>query len=63
MLFLTNFVLTRGISQLGLQEALANYAGGDPSQSGLFFLDTFFGMGSRMFELVPGMLATLSASS
>ena len=36
-------------------EALSHYAGSDPVQSGLYFLDTFFGMGIRMFELVPGM--------
>ncbi|KAH8804603.1 copper amine oxidase [Xylogone sp. PMI_703] len=42
------------IHELGMQEALAHYAGDDPIQGGLLFLDTFFGMGLRMFELVPG---------
>jgi primary-amine oxidase len=42
------------IYELGLQEALAHYAGDDPSQGGLEFLDTSFNMGLRMFELVPG---------
>ncbi|RFU26755.1 hypothetical protein B7463_g9580, partial [Scytalidium lignicola] len=42
------------IYELGLQEALAHYAGDDPVQGGLLFLDTYFGMGLRMFELVPG---------
>ena len=37
-----------------MQEALAHYAGDDPALGGLEFLDTFFGMGARMFELVPG---------
>ena len=40
--------------ELGLQEALAHYAGDDPMQGGLEFLDSFFGMGKNMFELVPG---------
>lgn len=40
--------------ELGLQEALAHYAGDNPMQSGQLWLDSFFGMGLRMFELVPG---------
>lgn len=40
--------------ELGLQEAMAHYAGDDPTQGGLEFLDTFFGMGKNAFELVPG---------
>ncbi|EXJ72703.1 uncharacterized protein A1O5_03850 [Cladophialophora psammophila CBS 110553] len=46
---------SRIIYQLGLQEALAHYAGVEPMQSGLHFLDTFFGMGKMMFSLVPGL--------
>ena len=42
------------IYELGLQEAMAHYAGDDPAQGGLEFLDTLFGMGWNMFELVPG---------
>jgi primary-amine oxidase len=42
------------IHELSLQEALAHYAGDDPSQGGLEFLDSFIGIGSKMFELVPG---------
>jgi primary-amine oxidase len=45
----------RLIYHLGLQEALAHYAGVEPMQSGLEFLDTFFGMGKMMFSLVPGV--------
>jgi primary-amine oxidase len=45
---------SRLIYHLGLQEALAHYAGVEPLQSGLEFLDTFFGMGKMMFSLVPG---------
>ena len=41
------------IYELGLQEAMVHYAGDDPQQGGLQFLDTFFGMGKFMFELVP----------
>ena len=40
--------------ELGLQEAMAHYAGDDPIQGGQEFLDTFFGMGKYAFELVPG---------
>ena len=46
---------SRLIYQLGLQEALAHYAGVEPMQSGLEFLDTLFGMGRMMFSLVPGL--------
>ncbi|OCT53437.1 putative Copper amine oxidase [Cladophialophora carrionii] len=46
---------SRIIYHLGLQEALAHYAGVEPMQSGLEFLDTFFGMGKMMFSLVPGL--------
>lgn len=42
------------IYELGLQEAMAHYAGDDPAQGGLEFLDSLFGLGARMFELVPG---------
>ena len=45
---------TRLIYEFGLQEALAHFAGSEPMQSGLEFLDTFFGMGNMMFPLVPG---------
>ncbi len=41
--------------QLGLQEAMAHYSGEEPVQDGRNWLDTLFGMGRRMFELVPGM--------
>lgn len=44
----------RVIYELGLQEALSHYAGQDPMQGGLEFLDTFFGMGKDMYELLPG---------
>lgn len=42
------------IYELGLQEALSHYAGDDPQQGGLWYLDTVFLMGMRMYELVPG---------
>jgi len=44
----------RIIYELGLQEALAHYAGDDPMQAPKAFMDTFFSMGKLMFELVPG---------
>ncbi|KAE9373708.1 amine oxidase catalytic domain-containing protein [Stipitochalara longipes BDJ] len=42
------------IYELGLQEALAHYAGDDPTQGGLEFMDASFYMGRLMPELVPG---------
>ena len=53
-LFDLRFRGERIIYELGLQEAMAHYAGDDPTLGGQEFLDTFFGMGLRMFELVPG---------
>ena len=53
-LFDIRFKGQRVMYELGLQEAMAHYAGDDPMQGGLEFLDTFFGMGKGMFELVPG---------
>ncbi|KAJ7769348.1 copper amine oxidase [Mycena metata] len=44
----------RIIYELGLQEAIANYAGNDPVQSGTSYMDTFYGFGPYAFELVPG---------
>jgi len=42
------------IYEVGLQEAMAHYAGDDPQQGALEFLDTSFLMGKNTFELVPG---------
>ncbi|TKA62158.1 hypothetical protein B0A55_11481, partial [Friedmanniomyces simplex] len=59
-LFDIRFKGERVIYELGLQEAMAHYAGDDPMQGGLEFMDSFFGMGKSeythgyMFELVPG---------
>lgn len=53
-LFDIRFKGDRVAYELGLQEALAHYAGDDPMQGGLEFMDSFFGMGKNMFELVPG---------
>ncbi|ROV98725.1 hypothetical protein VMCG_06798 [Cytospora schulzeri] len=44
----------RVMYELSLQEAMAHYAGDDPMAGGQEFLDTFFGMGTMAFELVPG---------
>ncbi|KAK4186305.1 putative copper amine oxidase [Podospora australis] len=44
----------RLIYELGLQEALAHYAGNDPMNSGTAYLDTFYGFGPYTFELVKG---------
>jgi primary-amine oxidase len=54
-LFDVRYNSSRIMYELGLQEALAHYAGVEPIQSGLEFLDTFFGMGKMMFSLVPGV--------
>lgn len=44
----------RIIYELGLQEAMAHYAGNDPMSIGMLWLDTLFGMGVNMYSLVPG---------
>ncbi|KAI1502075.1 copper amine oxidase [Biscogniauxia marginata] len=53
-LFDIRFKGQRVMYELSLQEALAHYAGDDPMAGGQEFLDTFFGMGTNAFELVPG---------
>lgn len=40
--------------ELGLQEAMAHYAGNDPMQIAMVWLDTLYGMGYNMYSLVPG---------
>ncbi|KAK2007417.1 amine oxidase catalytic domain-containing protein [Colletotrichum eremochloae] len=40
--------------ELGLQEAMAHYAGSDPVQSSTAYLDSEFGFGVYAFELVTG---------
>ena len=44
----------RILYELGLQEALAHYAGNDPVQSGTSYLDSYYGFGPYAFvsELV-----------
>jgi primary-amine oxidase len=42
------------IFEVGLQEALAHYAGYDPANGGMAFMDTLGYMGIQMRELVPG---------
>ncbi|WVQ79580.1 hypothetical protein IAT38_001680 [Cryptococcus sp. DSM 104549] len=44
----------RIIYELGLQEAIAHYAGNDPVQSGTSYLDTFYGFGPYAFSQVVG---------
>jgi primary-amine oxidase len=44
----------RILYELGLQEAMAHYAGEDPLSVGMNWLDTLFGMGLNSYELVPG---------
>lgn len=44
----------RILYELGLQEAMAHYAGADPLSVGMYWLDTLFGMGFNSYELVPG---------
>lgn len=36
----------RIIYEMGLQEAIASYAGNDPVQSGTSYLDTYYGFGT-----------------
>ncbi|KAH7144289.1 copper amine oxidase [Dactylonectria estremocensis] len=44
----------RILYELGLQEALAHYAGSDPIQSHIAYLDTYYGFGPFAFELLKG---------
>lgn len=53
-LFDVRFKGERILYELGLQEALSQYAGSDPVQGAARYLDSFWGMGATMFELVPG---------
>lgn len=53
-LFDIRFKGERVMYELGLMEAMAHYAGDDPMQGGLEFMDAFFGMGKNMFEMVAG---------
>jgi primary-amine oxidase len=62
-LFDVRFRGERILYELGLQEAMSLYAGGDPVQGAVAYLDSFFGMGRAMFELVPGMKPWSEGSS
>lgn len=44
----------RVIYELGMQEALAEYAGNDPKLSGTAYMDTAYNFGALATELVPG---------
>jgi primary-amine oxidase len=44
----------RILYELGLQEALAHYAGSDPIQSHVGYLDSYYGFGPFAFELLKG---------
>jgi primary-amine oxidase len=44
----------RIIYELGMQEAMAQYAGASPTSSGQLFFDTLFGFGLNTYELIPG---------
>ncbi|WVR09407.1 hypothetical protein IAU60_006474 [Kwoniella sp. DSM 27419] len=44
----------RILYELGLQEAIAHYAGNDPVQSGCSYMDTYYGFGPFAFSQVPG---------
>ena len=41
----------RILYELSLQEALAHYAGNDPAQSGVSYLDSYYGFGPYAFEV------------
>ncbi|GAA6019560.1 hypothetical protein JCM10207_003744 [Rhodosporidiobolus poonsookiae] len=49
------------LHELGLNEALAHYAGNDPTQSGTAYLDSFYGFGPYGYELAPGYDCPTSA--
>ena len=52
----------RIIYQLALQEAVAHYASADPFQSTTAYLDSYGGMGTLTYELVPGFDCPIHAS-
>ncbi|KAK6438611.1 hypothetical protein LTR95_005183 [Oleoguttula sp. CCFEE 5521] len=54
LLYDIRFKGERVMYEVGLQEAMAHYAGDDPMQGGLEWMDSFFGMGKDAFELLPG---------
>ena len=53
-LFDVSFQGSRILYSLELQEALSQYAGSDPGHGGLWFFDSYFGMGLWQIEMVPG---------
>lgn len=53
-LFDIKFNGERIVYELGMQEAMAHYAGNGPGQSALSFLDSYYGFGPNAFELVNG---------
>ncbi|GME48726.1 Major facilitator superfamily [Neofusicoccum parvum] len=53
-LFDVNYRGDRIIYEVGLEEALAHYAGNDPIQSGTAYLDSTYEMGGNSMPLVPG---------
>ncbi|KAE8553836.1 hypothetical protein EYB25_002374 [Talaromyces marneffei] len=53
-LFDIKFNGERIVYELGMQEAMAHYAGSNPGQSALSFLDSYYGFGPNAFELVNG---------
>lgn len=53
-LFDIRFNGERIVYELGMQEAMAHYAGSNPGQSALSFLDSYYGFGPNAFELVNG---------
>ena len=53
-LFDVKFQGQRILYELGLQEAIAHYAGNDPVQSGTSYMDTYYGFGPYAFSQIPG---------
>ncbi|BGP20022.1 hypothetical protein JCM10213_000596 [Rhodosporidiobolus nylandii] len=52
----------RIITEFGLDEAVAHYAGNDPVQSGTSYLDKYYGFGPFAFALVEGYDCPLHAT-
>ncbi|KAJ1562398.1 hypothetical protein HK405_012622 [Cladochytrium tenue] len=53
-LFDVKYAGERIIYEIGLQEAIAQYAGNDPGQLSTVYLDSYYGFGRLLFQMIEG---------